>query len=133
MIIGITGTRSLDQMMRKDHRLRLLRHYLIMNRTTLTELHHGDCVGVDEYAAHAATVTGICTVAHPPIDTKYRAHHKSVHIIAPREYLERNHDIVDACDFLLALPKDPDKEVVRSGTWATIRYARSINKETFIL
>jgi hypothetical protein len=48
-----------------------------------------------------------------------------VTILEPKLYMERNHDVVHACDFLLALP-GTDHEVVRSGTWATVRYARKI-------
>jgi predicted Rossmann fold nucleotide-binding protein DprA/Smf involved in DNA uptake len=36
--------------------------------------------------------------------------------------LDRNHDIVGACDVLIAAPRQP-KEIRRSGTWATVRYA----------
>ena len=41
----------------------------------------------------------------------------------PKDYLERNHDIVDETDMLIATPGE-EQEVQRSGTWATIRYAR---------
>lgn len=37
--------------------------------------------------------------------------------------LVRNHDIVDSTELLIACPKE-QVEVLRSGTWATIRYAR---------
>jgi hypothetical protein len=39
-----------------------------------------------------------------------------------KSYLDRNHDIVDSCSILLALPTG--QEILPSGTWATIRYAR---------
>jgi predicted Rossmann fold nucleotide-binding protein DprA/Smf involved in DNA uptake len=41
--------------------------------------------------------------------------------------LERNHLIVAACDVLNAAPLQ-DEEILRSGTWATIRYARKAGK-----
>ena len=44
-----------------------------------------------------------------------------------QEYLNRNHNIVDASEILIACPAQTE-EVIRSGTWATIRYARKNNK-----
>jgi hypothetical protein len=47
--------------------------------------------------------------------------------------LERNRDIVDATVALLAGP-DGNRERQRSGTWATVRYARGIgNRPVAIL
>ena len=52
--------------------------------------------------------------------------------LPPKDYLDRNHDIVDQTDLLIATPKE-NTEVLRSGTWATIRYAKKINKPTWII
>jgi hypothetical protein len=41
-----------------------------------------------------------------------------------RPYLARNKDIVDACTILIATPAQ-NSEIQRSGTWATVRYAKS--------
>jgi hypothetical protein len=101
------------------------------------EFHHGDCAGADAQAhAHVATTYGLVTDIHihPPISSSARAfcelrerpHGKRAMTLVTypvKDYLERNHDIVDAVDLLIATPKE-DQEVMRSGTWATIRYAR---------
>lgn len=42
------------------------------------------------------------------------------------EPLLRNEDIIAGADFLIACPKETE-EVLRSGTWATIRLARKYN------
>jgi hypothetical protein len=60
---------------------------------------------------------------HPPKDDRYRAYRKSEYIAEPKPYLERNRDIVMRSDVLVAIPKT-DKEDLRSGTWATVRYAQ---------
>ena len=39
-------------------------------------------------------------------------------------YLERNKNIVNAVDFIIAAPDGPEK--VRSGTWSTVRYAKKV-------
>jgi hypothetical protein len=49
-----------------------------------------------------------------------------------REYIARNHDIVDASAVLVATPRDWYEEQ-RSGTWATIRYARAQRKAVIIV
>ncbi len=87
--------------------------------------HHGDCIGSDEQA-HKIFWKGCYKVfIHPPISEEKRAFCRVPKdaIYEPKEYLERDKDIVDACQFLIATPKD-EKERMRSGTWATIRYAR---------
>lgn len=46
--------------------------------------------------------------------------------------LDRNRLIVARCDALLACPAEP-KEVIRSGTWMTIRAARKLGKPITLL
>jgi hypothetical protein len=43
-------------------------------------------------------------------------------IAEDKDFLERNRDIVDRVEILIAAPEGP--EVQRSGTWSTVRYAR---------
>ena len=89
-----------------------------------TEFHHGDCVGVDDQAARDMYFFSSATViSHPPLNPKYRAYAPSHVILDPREYLERDRDIVNATDLLIGFP-DSNIERDRSGTWYTIRFAR---------
>ena len=89
------------------------------------EFHHGDCVGADDEAHQLAILCGAFKLhLHPPEDEKARAFCTPFHVMHERKpYLVRNHDIVDACSLLIATPGGYN-EVMRSGTWATIRYAR---------
>ena len=87
-------------------------------------LHHGDCVGGDALAhAHARMLRQSITI-HPPDTPGYRAWCVGNEQRPQRPYLTRNRTIVDSCDVLVALPKTPAREELRSGTWATVRYAR---------
>lgn len=45
----------------------------------------------------------------------------------PGPYLWRNHQIVDATSALIAAPFGFEEEL-RSGTWATVRYARKLGR-----
>jgi hypothetical protein len=130
MKIGFTGTR---QGMSK-HQKEALKVILIKNRMPhiVNEFHHGDCVGSDVEAHEIAFDIGFWIVVHPPDNAAARAFQIGHCEKKPRPYLVRDHDIVDDCDILVAAPAH-NKEVLRSGTWATIRYARKEGKPVFLL
>jgi hypothetical protein len=96
-----------------------------------TELHHGDCVGADAQAHEIAIKLGIPVIVHPPDNSTHRAWSEGGYVLGGKPYLERNRDIVDACDTLIAIPDKP--ETLRSGTWATVRYARTVGRSIIIL
>ena len=100
----------------------------------ITEFDHGDCVGADALAHNMVVNMGLDDriIIHPPIQDSKRAHKFSMRILEAKSYLERNHDIVDACDVLLACPSSI-AEQRRSGTWATIRYAKKVGKSYMII
>lgn len=96
------------------------------------EIHHGDCVGGDEELHKIAYGLGYRTVMHPPTVTKYRAW-TQCHAVMPRKpYLDRNRDIVDATDILLAFPKESEESRF-GGTWYTVRYARQVGRRLVIV
>lgn len=93
--------------------------------------HHGDCVGSDYDFNTIARDLGIWTWGHPPIKENKRAFcHVDVKN-EPAEYLDRNRDIVNSSDWMIFTPEGPEK--LRSGTWSTVRYARSLGKLGFIV
>lgn len=123
--IGFTGTQfGLSTRQKSEVRLALLNAKALHILDTL-EFHHGGCVGSDEEAAEIARELGFWVVAHPPIITTKMSKQLYLNdeVRDPEDYLDRNHNIVDECDELIATPKQED-EVLRSGTWATIRYAK---------
>lgn len=102
-------------------------------RETHTEacLHHGDCIGADAEAHEIATRLGFEREIHPPTSSSKRVFCEGNRTHEPKAYLDRNHDIVDACSLLLATPSGP-VEQRRSGTWATVRYARKKGKRIWL-
>ena len=94
------------------------------------EFHHGDCVGADQAAHRRAVRAGFRIVIHPPLDESRRAFciGRNVTVLDPGPYLKRNANIVAASEYLIAMVADPAQEVLRSGEWATVRYARKANK-----
>jgi len=95
--------------------------------------HHGDCEGADAQAHLIASKEGYVIVVHPPEDDFHRAFCKDGEEVKEvKPYIQRNHDIVKACDILIVAPHT-NKEETRSGTWATYRFAKKMGKPTLIL
>ena len=121
--IGFTGTRnSLTDAQREALEFVLLTEF---NRNDeQPELHHGDCVGADAACHAIARAMGYRIVLHPPADGRFRANleGEADSIFPARPYLERNRQIVDNTDLLVACPQGPEEK--RSGTWSTVRHAR---------
>lgn len=135
MKVGFTGT----QIGMKTEQVITLKRLLSAQR--VDEFHHGDCIGADDEAVGVVKELKkrlpltwkrkpkiIC---HPPSNDSKRAWNDFDEERSPKPYLDRNHDIVDESDILIAAPKG--YEVLRSGTWATVRYARKQGKRVIII
>lgn len=125
MKVGFTGTqRGMSAAQRAELRAQLV---------GATELHHGDCIGADAEAHAIAQSLGIRIVIHPPEISAKRAFCKGAAVTyLPLPYLERNRHIVNLTARLIAAPKTAEEEL-RSGTWATVRYARQRRRPVTIL
>ncbi len=129
MKIGITGSRLTPSKEQSAALYGLMKQMQGLS----AEVHHGCCLGADATAHDLAVQFGLEIVAHPPDDHK---HVYGMALTVPRSmpekpYLLRNRAIVDACDRLYAVPSGPER--LRSGTWATVRYARKLRKPITIL
>lgn len=120
MQVGFTGTR--EGMTRGQHD----KINMLFKATATSEFHHGDCVGSDSQAHNIVRrhANEAKIIVHPPTDDKYRAFCSGDEIREPDSYLFRNHAIVLESELLIATPKE-FTEITRSGTWATVRYARA--------
>lgn len=126
MRVGFTGSRegmTADQM---------LAFWNDLEDTRPTEFHHGDCIGADSEAHEIVDAWGDVEMhGHIPLVDRYRAFHEFDVTYSPRGYVERNHDIVDATEVLVAAPKGPEE--LRSGTWSTVRYALTLGREVRLI
>lgn len=124
---GFTGARSGLNDIQKDKITKLLKED-IQNGKKI-EIHHGDCVGADTDFHNICKNLSmdIKIIIHPPSNNTMRSFCISENIHRQKSYLDRNKDIVNDSDILIACPFN-DIEQLRSGTWATIRYAKKINK-----
>ena len=121
-VYGFTGTQQGLTPQQRDVLEALFRN------SAFSTLHHGDCIGADAEAHAIARTHGdflICI--HPPTDSRKRAWCVGDIYYDPLPYLDRNKRIVKACTRLLACPAE-FSDVLRSGTWSTVRYARLVGK-----
>lgn len=123
MKIGVTGTRS----GMNDRQVEDLHDFFCQLDPEVTELHHGDCVGVDAQVAEMARMLGIKVVCHPPIKTELRAWFSSDETREPLSYFARNRRIVEETDMLLVVPYQ-DEHQPNGGTWYTHDYAKKKGK-----
>lgn len=128
MKVGFTGTQlGMSQHQKEQFVLKL-------EELGVTEFHHGDCIGADADAHDIVRLffPEVKIIGHLPQSNGKRAFKKCDEYRDPLPYLIRDRNIVDETEFLIGSPKQ-DEEIVRSGTWATIRYSRKTNKPRRIL
>lgn len=127
MRVGFTGT---QEGMTQDQLAVLLS---MITSMAPFEFHHGDCVGSDAEAHFIAQAMGVPIIIHPPIANVKQAYCVGAKKVKPpKGYIQRNQDIVDETDVLIATPKS-SKENLRSGTWSTVRYARKRGRIVWII
>lgn len=114
MNIGFTGTRK---GMSKEQ-IRQLEDVLVwlMDDSRSQDFHHGAAEGADSQAADISFKIGYFEIPHP----------------AGNDPLGRNKKIVELSDVLIAAPATNIEEL-RSGTWATVRYARAAKLPVIML
>lgn len=131
--VGFTGTQVGMTDKQKERLTELL--------TSLDfEAHHGGCWGSDiEFHDIAGNLPGcrsiIVHLSHlqgPGCEFTVPFVKCPVQVLPPLPPLDRNQDIVRCSELVIACPKE-DHEVVRSGTWATVREARKAGVMLVIL
>ena len=133
MHIGFTGTRQGTSLQQRDG----IRWALFALSDTFT-FHHGVCVGADA-EAHMLVKTWrprAKLYGHPGPEGPYRAKGLEFDMLyADKAYLERNRDIVDHSNLVIATPKEysEPKSKRGGGTWYTIRYARKQGKPLTVI
>lgn len=135
--VGFTGTGH--QPLTTSQRINLEAKLLWRRDNGFKVFRHGDCIHADTEAHYIALKLGYNIVVHPPTDSSKASglgtkpvEQAIILRELPRPYLERNHDIVDNSDILIACPKE-NTEQLRSGTWATVRWARKKGKQVYLI
>lgn len=95
-------------------------------------MHNGCAVGSDRYVLENLPAVSSCSLWPANLDGStwakdFAKRHLATEILPILSPLDRNKYIVSHSHGLIAFPST-DTEVLRSGTWATIRYARKTKK-----
>lgn len=107
----------------------------LVARLGLDEVDHGGCCGADEEFHEIMRAGGARIVVHRASGV---ADYKIAECLGAAEYrdplppLDRNWNIASETQALIATPGEPD-EVLRSGTWSTIRRARKLGRRIYII
>lgn len=132
MKIGYSGTQfGMNSRQKENFVIRIIEY---QDNQGITEFRHGDCEGGDSDAHDLIRkhFPYIKIIGHPPLNPAKRAFKQCDELRPEKDYIPRNHDIVDETDELIAAPKQ-SHEVLRSGTWSTIRYAKKSDKNVIML
>lgn len=136
MIIGFTGTSSPIPKVQQDGLNCALTTYY--DKYGARKLHHGMCICGDHVCHLLASNIGYYIIGHPGVTRTGLVFKRAPvtatcnEVLAEKYFLDRNHDIVDSSDVLIAAPKT-DYEEQRSGTWATVRYALKKHKPVWVV
>jgi hypothetical protein len=89
---------------------------------------HGDCVGADacfhDIVRKEKPRPKAYIEKYPSLHTDYQANKEADFINEPMKALVRDKIMANKSNIMLATPPT-EQEILRSGTWATVRYARA--------
>jgi hypothetical protein len=126
MRVGFTGTQS---GMAMTQVVRVVQALTALRGAGATHANHGMCVGADAQFHDLARPLGYTLVGWPGVTNTgtvtLRARVACDEVMPVKFFLDRNRDIVHASSVLLVTPLT-GREQLRSGTWATVRYARKV-------
>lgn len=128
MKLGFTGTQS---GMTTKQRVTFIK---ALDKMLPKHFVHGDCIGADAEASElVATLLPDCKrIIYPQTDKSKRAFCTGDVIYKPMPPLTRNRSIVNLSQVMLAIPR-LDHPELRSGTWATVRFAVKQGKKVIII
>jgi len=128
MKLGITGSRSITQFdfmpyfMMKDKDFRAFCRKYGLGRRRITKVITGGAKGIDMLAFRTAESIGIRNWQFLPDRKKFPGK------MVLKAFQERNRQIVDSCDVLLAVWDGKSH-----GTKNTLAYAQRVNKPAFLI
>lgn len=129
MHVGFTGSRHKNMPRRQAYTVIEILFELGGNDAWF---HHGRNKMRDDQAARIAKVLGYQLAGHTPTDISKMGSVINDLNYPAMKYLDRNHRLVQDVDLLIAAPLG-SYEILRSGTWATVRYAVKQRRLGFVV
>lgn len=134
MRVGFSGTR---QGMTNDQVLQV--HMLLgdLRSAGATQATHGMCQGADKQFHDMAKALSYFVIGCPGVTTDgyqyFRSNVECDLVMPEKPFLIRNRNIINESDVILITPKETREQFKGSGTWASIRYARTANKPLVVI
>lgn len=128
--LGFTGT----QVGMNENQREQLYIWMKEHQTNIDYIYHGGCVGADKQfddMARALRLGFWITIYPSNILEKQAPFSNAKFGHAPLPPLVRNKIIVALSNILLVAPMGM-KEILRSGTWSTVRYMRALKRQIVI-
>jgi hypothetical protein len=91
------------------------------------QFHFGMCIGWDDEAAEIARKIGYRLIGHPPINRKKIGRVAADIELPPEPYIVRDDRIIEVSCVMYGAPFET-REILRSGTWTTIRHTANKGK-----
>ncbi len=105
----------------------------LLEELPVSALHHGGCIGADSQVHSLALLMDIALYVHPGPAFNLATDCLGASVVySVKPNLVRNKDIVAVTDALIATPRS-SVEVLRSGTWATVRYAGKLKRRMWLV
>lgn len=128
--LGFTGT----QAGMNENQLTQLYIWMKAHQSDIDYIYHGGCIGADKQFDDMARALGLTfwiTVYPSNILEKQAPFLRARYGHDPLPPLVRNKIIVALSNTLLVAPQGM-KQVLRSGTWSTVRYMRALKRQIVI-
>lgn len=129
-IVAFTGSRKGPTQGQRNSIRRFIESFAREDRDSI--IIHGGAVGVDSAVHGIAMKAGLWVEIYPGPHTSVDILETPAIIHKRAPYLERNHTMVDRCNWVIAVPYEAEEQV-RSGTWATVRYARKQDVPVYMI
>jgi len=131
--LGFTGSRKGMTDDQESALRQELRDLLDEYGTEALEAHHGDAIGADSQFHTICQELNIPVVIHPSKDQKDRAFCEGARAERlPQKFRQQSESIVNSSDVLIAAPDGFHERLRGSGTWMTVRIARTAEKTRVI-
>lgn len=130
MIVGFTGTRNGMTPEQKE----TVKYALTKWKSEEIEVIglHGDCIGADVDFHFICREIGLHVLKRPSIWDSTVAGTDAERIALSKRPYERNRDIANQADRMIACPPNFEK-IEHSGTWYTLEYASKLGKRVTIV
>jgi hypothetical protein len=107
---------------------------LLVEQLDFKEVHHGGCMGADMDFDYITTLLAAERIVHPcDLKQQQGQWNDGAIVLSEKPPLERNDDIIQISNTIIATPKSRKEQIRGSGTWYVIRHTKQRNDKCLII